>query len=243
VITGGTGALGRAVVEAFVRAGARVHVPWFDAVEAEELRAGLRMRFGEEGDGGGGRIRLREADLTEESSVAAFFESVRESDGGTEILLNLAGGFAMSTLDQTKLAAWDDMFARNATSAFLCCRASAPGMRARGWGRIVNVVAMPALKRGAANMSGYAAAKAAVLNLTYSLAAELGPDGITVNAIVPTTIDTPANRSSMPEADTSRWLAPAEIARVLLFLASDDAAIVTGSAVALEAFNRPPGRG
>jgi NAD(P)-dependent dehydrogenase (short-subunit alcohol dehydrogenase family) len=168
---------------------------------------------------------------------------VRESDGGTEILLNLAGGFAMSTLDQTKLAAWDDMFARNATSAFLCCRASAPGMRARGWGRIVNVVAMPALKRGAANMSGYAAAKAAVLNLTYSLAAELGPDGITVNAIVPTTIDTPANRSSMPEADTSRWLAPAEIARVLLFLASDDAAIVTGSAVALEAFNRPPGRG
>lgn len=229
VITGGTGALGRAVVHAFVEAGVRIHIPWFDREEADAFEEELRERYGS----GGGGVRLREADLTDEASVADYFAEVGRSHGAPEILLNLAGGFAMDPLEETRLSTWAGMFSLNATSAFLCSRAAVPAMREASWGRIVNVAAMPALQRGAARMSAYAASKAAVLNFTYSLAAELRPDGITVNAVVPTTLDTPANRASMPEADRSKWIAPASVARVLRFLASDDAAIVTGSAIAL----------
>jgi NAD(P)-dependent dehydrogenase (short-subunit alcohol dehydrogenase family) len=125
------------------------------------------------------------------------------------------------------------MMAMNATSAFLCCKYAAPFLKASGSGRIVNVAAQPALGRGASNMSAYSASKTAVLNLTYSLSQELVRDGITVNAIVPSTIDTPANRASMPDADRSTWLAPEAIAGVIAFLASDAAGIVTGTAVNL----------
>jgi len=106
-------------------------------------------------------------------------------------------------------------------------------MQPPGGGRILTVTAVPAVERGAANMSAYAAAKAAVLSLTQSPARELAPAGITVNAIAPSIIDTPANRAAMPGADTSTWLAPEAIARVLTWLASEDAGIVTGSVLML----------
>jgi len=149
------------------------------------------------------------------------------------ILVNLVGGFAYASLDDTDPATWQKMLAMNATSAFLCCKYAVPHMRAGGFGRIVNVAAAPALGRGAASMSAYSASKSAVLNLTYSLSQELVRDGITVNAIVPSTIDTPANRAAMPQADRSTWLAPADLAGVITFLASEAAGIVTGTAVNL----------
>jgi NAD(P)-dependent dehydrogenase (short-subunit alcohol dehydrogenase family) len=124
------------------------------------------------------------------------------------------------------------MLALNATSTFLCAREAVKCMRPRG-GRIVTVAAVPAVTRGAANLSAYSAAKAAVLNLTQSLSKELVGDGITVNAIVPSTIDTPANRAAMPDADPSAWLEPAAIAEVVLWLAGESAGIVTGTAVML----------
>lgn len=143
------------------------------------------------------------------------------------------GGFAYASLGDTEPATWDRMLSMNATSAFLCCRAAVPGMRAGKWGRIVNVASVPAVGGGAANLTAYSAAKAAVLNLTYSLAKELMADGITANAIVPSTIDTPANRAAMPDADRSTWLSAEAIGDVVVMLASEQAGIVTGTAVNL----------
>ena len=222
LITGGTGALGRAVVRRFLDDGAEVHVSWVVAREVDDLKAFLGADAG--------RVRLHEADV---SDAAAVQRLMAEVGGRLGILANLVGGFAYASLDDTDPATWQKMLAMNATSAFFCCKYAVPHMRAGGFGRIVNVAAAPALGRGAANMSAYSASKSAVLNLTYSLSHELARDGITVNAIVPSTIDTPANRASMPQADRSTWLAPADIAGVVAFLASDAAGIVTGTAVNL----------
>jgi NAD(P)-dependent dehydrogenase (short-subunit alcohol dehydrogenase family) len=225
LITGGTGALGRALVRRLLDEGAQVHVSWVVARETDELAAFL--------GGDAGKVRLHEADVSEASAVRRLMAEVAGLGGRLHVLANLVGGFAYASLDDTDLGMWQKMLAMNATSAFLCCKYAVPHLRPAGNGRIVNVAAQPALGRGAANMSAYAASKSAVLNLTYSLAQELVRDGITVNAIVPSTIDTPANRSSMPDADRSTWLAPADIAGVVAFLASDAAAIVTGTAVNL----------
>ena len=163
----------------------------------------------------------------------SFFASVEKSEGRLDILCNIVGGFVFASLADTELTDWRRMQEMNATSTFLGSRAVVPLMRASGGGRIVNVTAMPALTRGAAHMSAYAASKAAVLNFSQSLASELAADRITVNAIAPSIIDTPANREAMPDADTENWLLPEEIAAVVEFLADDAARIVTGSVLAL----------
>lgn len=226
IVTGGTGSLGRAVVRRLLAAGAKVHVTW----RTEEEVGRLRQYLGREAE----KIGLHEVDLTREKEVRAAFDGVLGDDGRLDVLCNIAGGFAGGHITEIDATQWERMLAVNATTAFLSCRAAARHMRERRYGRIVNVGAAPALGRGAAGMSAYSAAKAAVLNLTLSLAAELGPEGITVNAIVPTTIDTAQNREAMPDADTSTWLDPDEIAEVVGFLVSDAAGIVTGSAVNLE---------
>lgn len=229
LVTGGTGALGRAVVREMLAEGARVHASWIDEGELEALRREL----GDDAE----RVALHRADLADEGSVGELFAAVGEAGGGRlDLLANVAGGFAYAALEDSDLATWERMQAMNATSCFLCCRAALPLLSAAGasgGASIVNVAARPALERGAAKMSAYAASKAAVLNLTYSLAEELAGEGVTVNAIVPTTIDTPANRRDMPDADTSTWLEPREIARVVAFLAGPDARVVTGTAVTL----------
>lgn len=225
LVTGGTGALGTAVVRAFVQAGARVTVSW--VVERE------RDALGEELGAAIERVRLQRADVTDPDAVAALCRLATEPSGRLDVLVQLVGGFAFAPVTETDPAVWHRMLALNATSTFLCARDAVKCMRPYGRGRIVTVAAVPAVTRGAANMSAYAASKAAVLNLTQSLAKEVGGDGITVNAIVPSTIDTPANRAAMPEADTSTWLAPAAIAEVVLWLAGEPAGIVTGTAVML----------
>lgn len=226
VITGGTGALGRGVVRVFAAAGARVHVPWVAEAERDAMEAEIRRGVIE------GSVTLHRADVTDPEAVEAFFATVREAEGRLDILVNGVGGFAMAPLEEAGPDLWNRMMTLNATTAFLCSRAAAGAMEG-GPGRIINVAAMPAVGRGAARMSAYAASKAAVLNLTLSLSQELRARGITVNAVVPTTIDTPANRESMPDADRSSWLLPEEIGGVMRFLASDDAAIVTGAALTL----------
>jgi NAD(P)-dependent dehydrogenase (short-subunit alcohol dehydrogenase family) len=213
------------VVKHFLGLGVSVHVPWIVEDEVEALRSYL-------GDLAGG-VHLRQVDVCNEEEVEGFFAAVDESEGRLDVLCNIVGGFVFASLADTELADWRRMQEMNATSAFLSCKAAVPLMRASGGGRIANVTAMPALNRGAAHMSAYAASKAAVLNFSQSLASELAADGITVNAIAPSIIDTPANREAMPDADTENWLLPEEIAAVVAFLAGDAARIVTGSVLAL----------
>ena len=224
LVTGGTGALGTAVVQAFVHAGARVTVSW--VVEAE--RDALYQELGAAAK----RVKLERADVTDPDAVAALCVTATEPTGRLDVLAQMVGGFAFAPITETDPKTWHKMIALNATSTFLCAREAVKCMRPHG-GRIVTVAAVPAVARGAANMSAYAAAKAAVLNLTQSLSKEVVGDGITVNALVPSTIDTPANRAAMPDADTSTWLSPAAMAEVILWLVGDSAAIVTGTAVML----------
>lgn len=225
LVTGGTGALGRAVVTRFARDGATVHVPWVVEPEMREVEKEFASASRE--------IRLHRCDVTSEAEVQTLVRDIEAAGQGIDVVANLVGGFAYASLEQTDVATWDRMMRLNVTTAFLCSRAAVPGMKARRWGRIIMVSSAPAVNRGGANLSAYSASKAAVLNFSESLAKELGAWNITVNAIVPTVIDTPANRKSNPAADTSTWLKPEEIADVIAFLASESAGIVSGTAVNL----------
>jgi NAD(P)-dependent dehydrogenase (short-subunit alcohol dehydrogenase family) len=227
LITGGAGQLGRHVVERTLTEGARVHVPVFHP----EQEAGLREHLGSRADEA--TLHL-EADLTDPDRVEALFRNIEASEGRpVQVLFNLAGGFAMAPLGETDPGTWNDMWNANATTAFLCCREAFAGMRQEGWGRIVNVSAAAALDRGRPGLAAYGAAKAAVLNLTHTLSREGLAHGITVNAVLPSIIDTPQNRRAMPDADTATWLPPESIAGVLTYLASEEAGIVNGAAVTL----------
>lgn len=225
LVTGGTGALGRAVVTRFARDGATVHVPWVVEPEMREVEKGFASASRE--------IRLHRCDVTSEAEVQTLVRDIEAAGQGIDVVANLVGGFACASLEQTDVATWDRMMRLNVTTAFLCSRAAVAGMKARRWGRIITVSSAPAVNRGGANLGAYSASKAAVLNFSESLAKELGAWNITVNAIVPTVIDTPANRKSNPAADTSTWLKPEEIADVIAFLASESAGIVSGTAVNL----------
>lgn len=227
LITGGTGDLGRTVVRRFLEEGAVVHVPARSSKEGDELRSLL-------GDLAASLHLHPVSDLADPDEVETLVARVGEIAGqGPDILLNLAGGFTMAGIEETDFTTWTRMWQMNASTAFLTSRAVFTGMRARGWGRIVNVSALPALDRGKAGLSAYGASKAALLNLTYTLSKEGVGEGITVNAILPSILDTPGNRKGMPDANTSTWIPPEEVAEVLLFLASDRARTVNGAAIPL----------
>ncbi|TVR63813.1 MAG: SDR family oxidoreductase [Gemmatimonadales bacterium] len=233
LVTGGTGALGRHVVRSFVEAGSRVHVPVLDPSEIDAVNdllgaASDRVKFHPDAD-------LTDPDVVSRVIRASHTSTQQDQGGirGPDVVLNLAGGFAMAPVEETDPSTWSRMMAMNATTAFLTSRAAFPAMKARGWGRIVNVSAFPAVRGGAASMSAYGAAKAAVLNLTQALAREGASHGITANAILPSIIDTPGNRSAMPDADTSTWIPPQEIAAVCVFLAGGRARVVNGATLTL----------
>ena len=156
--------------------------------------------------------------------------AVKAKFGRIDALLNIAGGFQWATLEDGAADSWDRMYALNLKTALNASKAALPYLLESGAGRIVNVGAQSAV-HGAAGFGPYGASKSAVHRLTESLADELKLKGVTVNAVLPSIIDTPANRADMPKADFARWVAPADLAAVILFLASDEAKAVTGALI------------
>ncbi len=169
-------------------------------------------------------------DLTAPADAAAAVEAAQRHLGSLDVLINIAGAFRWQTVTDGDPATWDLMFAINLKTAVNTSRAAVPFLRKSGTGRIVNIGANAATK-AAAGMGAYAASKAGVHRLTESLAEELKTQGITVNAVLPSVLDTPANRADMPKADFSTWVTPAALAAVILFLASDEAQPITGALV------------
>ena len=221
VVTGAGGNLGRAVVDAFVAAGARVAAVERGASGAAAPADAFDRRF------------AVQADLLDEASTRAMADAVFDRWGRIDVLCNIAGGFAAGTpVHETSDDLWRRMFDLNVMTAVHASKAVVPRMIAAGRGNIVNVAAASSV-RGQANMAAYAVAKNAVVRLTESMAAELRPNGVAVSCILPTVIDTPQNRLAMPDADTSGWTPPAAIAEAVLLLASDGAMIASGAAVLL----------
>lgn len=216
VVTGGFGVLGRAVAERLSEEGARVVLLDRAAAPASDLPQAA--------------LALGGVELGDESACQAAYAQVRELLGGLDGVVNVAGGFTWETLESGALASWDRMYETNVRTAVSSCRAALPHLLARGAGRIVNVGAAAAQKAGM-GMGAYAASKAGVARLTEALAEELKDRGVTVNAVLPSIIDTPANRSDMPDADPSRWVAPGQLAAVIAFLLSDEAAAMTGACI------------
>jgi NAD(P)-dependent dehydrogenase (short-subunit alcohol dehydrogenase family) len=214
VVTGALGALGKVVAATAETRGARVAGVDHAASQAQATP---------------GRIELGGVDLTDASQAKKAIDAAVAHFGRLDVLINIAGGFAFEAVAEGDPKTWQRMYALNVLTALNASRASIPHLAISGAGRIVNVGAMGALQ-AAAGMGPYAASKAGVHRLTEALAAEW-KGKITVNAVLPSTIDTAANRASMPNADFSKWVRPEELANVILFLASDAASAVTGALI------------
>ncbi len=220
LITGAAGHLGRAVAEAFDAEGANL-------VLLDRERTQLEHAFGADS----ARRLLLACDLLDAAQVQAAVDAALARFGAIDVLCNIAGGFRMGeAVHQTSEASWDGLLDLNARTLLHTARAVVPAMLAQRGGKVVNVGAATALK-GLAQMGAYTASKSAVIRLTEAMAAELRERGINVNCVLPTIVDTPDNRRSMPDADPSRWVAPADLAEVVRFLASDAARAVHGAAL------------
>lgn len=221
VVTGGEGALGVVVVRRLLQAGATCHVPSRRTRTSAPFAPGERVHV------------VGDVELTDQAAVERFYDALPGLWGS----VHLAGGFAMAGIVDTTSADFLRMIETNALTAFLCSRAAVRVMRRSGdGGRIVNVSARPGIDpRKGAQMAAYAASKAAVTALTIALAEELKGERILVNAVAPSTLDTPASRRAMPDADTSKWLAPEAAAEAVLQLVSPANRQVSGAVLPMYA--------
>lgn len=217
VITGAFGALGSGTALAAARMGAEVALINHSAAASQELKTAF-----------GPQALLAPYDLAHADQAIAALERAQRLLGGIDVLVNVAGAFRFETVADGSSETWQQLFDTNLKTALNASQAALPHLKMSKAGRIVNVGANAALKSGA-GMGAYAASKSALHRLTESLAEELKKDRITVNAVLPSIIDTPANRRDMPDADFSRWVSPASLANVILFLASDLGEAVTGA--------------
>lgn len=218
VITGAVGALGSAVAQAFASSGARLAL--IDrATDSKDL---LKTLGGQHSFEGG-------VDLADPAQSQAALDAAAASLGGIDVLVNIAGAFRWETLAAGKLETWDFLYGVNLKTAVCACKAALPHL-SNQQGRIINIGAAATAKAGT-GMGAYTASKAGVAKLTEALAEELKDKGVTVNAVLPSIIDTPANRADMPSADFTRWVAPAALADVILFLASDASRAITGASI------------
>ena len=214
-VTGGFGVLGRALADVLVGAGARVAL-----LDVARAPSGLPD----------GALALGEVDLGDASAARRAFDQVVQRCGGLDGLVNVAGGFRWEKIEDGAIETWDRMFALNVRTAVLASQGALPHLLKRGQGRIVNVGAAAA-GQAALGMGAYAAAKSGVARLTEAMAEEFKDRGITVNAVLPSILDTAANRAEMPDADPTRWVQPQALARVVLFLLSSDAGPITGALI------------
>ena len=214
IVTGGAGAIGAAVVNKLLSDGSVVVVA--DRVAPVESN---------------GRQSFVETDVTSEASVRTLVARVVQEQGTVHALFNVAGGFRYGpAVDELAVADWDSLLDLNLKSAFLCIKHVLPVMKAQRYGRIVSVAARSGLK-GDPMVAPYAVSKGGVILLTQTAAEESKAHGVTVNAVLPSIVDTPANRGSMPGADFDSWVAPADLAEVMVFLGSERARAVTGAAI------------
>ncbi len=217
-ITGAFGTLGTALAAAAHAQGARVAFIDFAASAPNGIAEGET------------RLVLPGVDLSDAASADKAIAAIAARFGGIDALFNVAGGFTWEKIENAGPENWTRLFTMNTVTALNASRAAIPYLKASTAGRIINVGANAAVKAGT-GMGAYAASKAGVHRLTESLADELKPTGITVNAVLPSIIDTPANRADMPEADVSTWVTPASLSSVMLFLASEAAKDVTGALI------------
>jgi NAD(P)-dependent dehydrogenase (short-subunit alcohol dehydrogenase family) len=218
VITGAAGVLGAAVARAFVSAGASVALMDRAGVSQDPLK-----------DSAHPHVFLDGIDLTDPAEAQHAMDTAASKLGGIDVLVNIAGGFRWETIAAGSLETWDFLYAINLKTALCACKAALSYLPAEN-GRIVNVGAAAAAKAGT-GMGAYTASKAGVAKLTEALAEELKDKGINVNAVLPTVIDTPANRADMPKADFTRWVAPEALADVIVFLSSHASRAITGASI------------
>jgi NAD(P)-dependent dehydrogenase (short-subunit alcohol dehydrogenase family) len=222
MVTGAAGNLGSAVAHAFEQAGAKLILVDRAADRLPRLFPHLDVSR---------HFLATSVDLTDAPAVQSMTDQAIERFGRIDVLANVAGGFrAGKAVHETPLDLWDFMLNLNARTVLITGKAVVPYMVEQDYGKIINVAAQAALK-GRRKMAAYSASKSAVIRLTESMAAELKNNGLNVNCVLPSTIDTPQNREAMPNADFSRWVKPEAIADVILFLASDAARALHGAAI------------
>ena len=220
IVTGAAGNLGKAVAKAFANLGERL-------VLVDLKRESLQAAFGTESE----RQLFAPADLLAMNAAQSVAQAAIARFGRIDVLCNIAGGFRMGeTVYETSDESWNFLFDINTRTLLHAVRAVVPHMVAAGRGKIVNVGAFAA-QRGVAQMGAYTASKSAVIRMTEAMAGELREKNVNVNCVLPTIIDTPENRAAMPKADPARWVAPGDLANVIVFLASDEARAVHGAAV------------
>ena len=220
VITGAAGNLGQALAKGFAAAGANVVLVDLDANR-------LKSAFGADSE----TRSLVAANLLKREEAQRVIDVARQRFRKIDVLCNIAGGFRMGeAVHETSDETWDFLFNLNVRTLLNMVRAAVPALIETGAGKVVNVGAAGAL-RGGAMMGAYAAAKSVVIRLTEAMSAELRERNINVNCVLPTIIDTPENRAAMPDADPTRWVAPADLAMTIMYLASDNARAIHGAAV------------
>jgi NAD(P)-dependent dehydrogenase (short-subunit alcohol dehydrogenase family) len=225
IVTGGTGALGQAIVRRLLADGAALTIPYIVDDERERLLAALD-------DGERARVTLERADVTDDRVMHALVDAVVKRHGAVHILVSAVGGFAGGGLVDTDRATWERMLTLNLTSVFVAARAAVPAMIAGSYGRVV-VIASRAVIPPSGGFIAYTAAKAGAIAFTQALASEVKGAGVTVNAVLPSTMDTPANRAAMPAADPTTWVAVESVANAVAFLAAESSRHITGTLLAI----------
>jgi len=225
-VTGATGALGRVVIKTLLEKGAKTVVFYRSDAKLAELLEFVGKDFQ-------GKVAAVEGDLNDEGSVKDFIQKTVDKHGRIDFLLNIAGAWAGGTdVANTDESTWDFMMNVNLKSMFFCCKAVLPYMIKQNYGRIVSVASRAAVERKWRVKSGaYAVSKAGVIVLTEAIAEEVKNYNINVNCVLPSVIDTPANRLDVPKADFSKWVDPKEIADVIVFLLSEASDVVSGASV------------